>query len=257
LPLATNATFLARYVSSSIDLPGICLPTCASSQSLFHLQADKNGFFENLANVGGANGPSVEWLEGSTRTLQGLLDIHSDDSVASIEQPCHQEEPRPPLEESVSTVHHRDYEIPKESVLDARQHFDRDADDDSDFVPLNSGDAIAKQIGGSQRTGSLPPENNATPPESGMPEGNDEGGDGPKSPRSDDDDENIWLKVGSGIAVLGAVVGGVALAMGQQGNDQSRSQARRQNRSTVQIEELSDNDEGGDDWVAVPSSPSI
>jgi hypothetical protein len=35
-----------------------------------------------------------------------------------------------------------------------------------------------------------------------------------------------------------------------------RSQARRQNRSTVQIqEELSDNDEGADDWVANPSKP--
>ncbi len=111
--------------------------------------------------------------------------------------------------------------------------------------------------------GSFLPENKATPrdsktgvhvapTESGMLEGDE----GPKSPRSHDEDENIWLKVGSGIAVLGAVVGGVALAMGQQGNDQSRSQARRQNRSTVQIEELSDNDEGGDDWVAVSSSPS-
>jgi hypothetical protein len=45
--------------------------------------------------------------------------------------------------------------------------------------------------------------------------------------------------------------------MGQQGNDQSSSQARRQNRSTVQIEELNDNDEGEDEWVAVSSSPSI
>jgi hypothetical protein len=219
--------------------------------SLLHLQADKDGFFENLAGVGKANGPSVEWLEGSTRTLQGLLDIHSDDAVASIEQPCHQEGPRPPLEDSLSTEHQKDYEIPIASVQDPREHFDRDTDDDPDFVPLNSGDDIAKQIGGSQRTGSLPPENSVTPSESGMPEGDD----GPKSPRSDDD-ENIWLKVGSGIAVLGAVVGGVALAMGQQGNDQSRSQARRQNRSTVQIEELSDNDEGGDDWVAVSSCPS-
>jgi hypothetical protein len=159
--------------------------------------------------------------------------------------------------------HQKDDEIPKASVLDSRQHFDGGADDDADFVPFDSGDDIAKQVGDPQRTGSLPPENStpprdsktggqAAPTEAGVPVGDD----GPKSPRSDDEDENIWLKVGSGIAVLGAVVGGVALAMGQQGNDQSRSQARRQNRSTVQIEELSDNDEGADDWVAVPSNPS-
>jgi hypothetical protein len=226
------------------------LSACPSSQSLFHLQADKNGFFENFATVGGANGPSVEWLEGSRRTLQGLLDIHSDDTAESIEQPCYQEEPEeppPPLEDSVSTEHRKDDEIPEASVLDARQHFDDDAG----------------QVGGPPGTGSLPHENStaphdsktggqAAPVESGMPEGDE----GPKSPRSDDEDENIWLKVGSGIAVLGAVVGGVALAMGQQGNAQSRSQAHRRNRSTVQIEELSDNDEGADDWVAVPSSPS-
>jgi hypothetical protein len=229
------------------------LSTYASSQCLFHLQADKNGFFENLANVGGPNGPSVEWLEGSTRTLQGLLDIHSDEVVASIEEPYHQEEPRPPQVESVSTEHQRDNEISNASVLDSRQHFDAGAEDDSDFEPLDSGDNIAKQVGDSQRTSKIPLEKSATPSESGIPKGND----GPKSPRSDDDDENIWLKVGSGIAVLGAVVGGVALAMGQQDNDQSRSQARAQNRSTVQIEELSDNDEGGDDWVAVSSSPSM
>jgi hypothetical protein len=213
--------------------------------------------------VGGANGPSVEWVEGSRRTLQGLLDIHSDDTEESIEQPCHQEHPRPPLEDSVCTEHRKDDEIPEASVLDAHQHFDGDAEDDSDFVPLDSGDVSARQVGGPQRESSLPPENSAAsrdsktggraaPAESGIPEGDD----GPKSSRSDEEDENIWLKVGSGIAVLGAVVGGVALAIGQQGNDQSRSQARRRNRSTVQIEELSDNDEGTDDWVAVPSNPS-
>jgi hypothetical protein len=213
--------------------------------------------------VGGADGPSVEWLEGSTRTLQGLLDIHSDDTVASSEPPCHQEEPCAPLEDSVSTERQKGDEMPKASGLDARQHFDRSAEDDSDFVPLDSGDDIARQVRSPQHTGSLPTENSATPrgsktgghaapTESGMPEGDD----GPKPAQSDDEDENIWLKVGSGIAVLGAVVGGVALAMGQQGKDQSRSPARRRNRSTVEIEQLSDNDDGGDEWVAVPSSPS-
>jgi hypothetical protein len=216
--------------------------------------------------VGEAKGPSVEWLEGSTRTLQGLLDIHTDDTVTSIEEPCHQEEPSLPIEDTVSTEHQQDYEIPMASVLDARQHFDRGEEDDADFEPLDSGDGddIARQVGEPQHKNSLPPDNSATtrcskteghaaPTEARMPEGDD----GPKSPRSDDEDENIWLKVGSGIAVLGAVVGGVALAMGQQGNDQSPSQPRRQNRSTVQIEELSDNDEGEDEWVAVSSSPSI
>jgi hypothetical protein len=229
-------------------------------------EADKNRFLENLATVGGEKGPSVEWLEGSTRTLQGLLDIHSDDTVTSIEEPCHQEDSRPPIEDAVSTEQQQqDREIPKTCVLEAHQHFDRHVeDDDVDFEPLDSGDDIARRVGGPQRTGSLPPENSATPRDSktgghtaSAEAGLRESDDSPKSHRSDDEDENIWLKVGSGIAVLGAVVGGVALAMGQQGNDQSSSQARRQNRSTVQIEELNDNDEGEDEWVAVSSSPSI
>jgi hypothetical protein len=44
--------------------------------------------------------------------------------------------------------------------------------------------------------------------------------------------------------------------MGQQGNDQCVPRRADKNRSTNQIqEELSDNDEGADDWVANPSKP--
>jgi hypothetical protein len=159
----------------------------------------------------------------------------------------------------------KDNEMPKPSGRDARQQSDRDTEDASDFLPLDAGDNVTRQVVGPQHENTSPPVGSAEPcdlkagghatrTESGVPEAEANR----KPPRSDDEEDNLWLKVGGGIAVLGAVVvGGVALALGQQGNDQSPSQSRRQNRSTVQIEELSDNEEGGDDWVAVPSSRSI
>lgn len=122
-------------------------------------------------------------------------------------------------------------------------------DDDSDFEPLDvmvqgtasrgerdlsSKDqrtAHSKEVGGTS----------ATPPVESKPS------------QSENEEENLWLKVGGGIAVLGAVVGGVALAMGQQGNDdQNQTRRRRQTNSSVVIEEVED----GNEWVSVPKDRS-
>jgi hypothetical protein len=60
------------------------------------------------------------------------------------------------------------------------------------------------------------------------------------------DDDNMWVKVGGGIAVVGALVGGAFLAM-----HHDNANNRRDNRPTtnVTIERL-DDDENGNEWVA-------
>lgn len=69
------------------------------------------------------------------------------------------------------------------------------------------------------------------------------------APRKDEDD-NMWVKVGGGIAVLGAVVGGAFLAMNQDNPNSSSGNTRenQSNRSSVSIERLDDDDEGESKW---------
>jgi hypothetical protein len=45
------------------------------------------------------------------------------------------------------------------------------------------------------------------------------------------EDENIWLKVGGGLAVFGAVVGGVALLAARNGGDDDRERRRENGKS--------------------------
>lgn len=63
--------------------------------------------------------------------------------------------------------------------------------------------------------------------------------------RRRDDEDNMWVKVGGGIAVLGAVVGGAFLAMNQDNPNNTNNSTRegQRNRSSVTIERIDDNEE--------------
>lgn len=71
------------------------------------------------------------------------------------------------------------------------------------------------------------------------------------------DDDNMWMKFGGGIAVLGAaVVGGAFLAM-QQDNTNSGPReggGAQANQSTVTIEQLDDEDETAEEWENTAAS---
>jgi hypothetical protein len=71
-----------------------------------------------------------------------------------------------------------------------------------------------------------------------------------------DDDDNVWVKVGSGIAVVGALVGGAFLAMNQSNeNNRPSSESRQDNQSTVTIERLDDDEgEGKNKWEPAAST---
>ena len=74
--------------------------------------------------------------------------------------------------------------------------------------------------------------------------------------RRRDDDDNMWVKVGGGIAVLGAVVGGAFLAMNQDNpnnpnnanNNSTSTGGGQRSRSSVTIERLDDNDDHQNEW---------
>ena len=70
-----------------------------------------------------------------------------------------------------------------------------------------------------------------------------------KSDRGNDDGNDAWMKFG--IAALGVVVGGVVLSMQSGENEDGNSDTRKDHRnaSTVEIEELSD-----EEWTSVESS---
>ena len=69
------------------------------------------------------------------------------------------------------------------------------------------------------------------------------------APSRRDDDDNMWVKVGGGIAVLGAVVGGAFLAMHQDNPNNTNENRNQAHASTVTIERLdNDDDEGRSDW---------
>ena len=65
--------------------------------------------------------------------------------------------------------------------------------------------------------------------------------------RQRDEEDNMWVKVGGGIAVLGAVVGGAFLAMNQDNpnnaNNNNPGGGNQRNRSSVTVERLDDNED--------------
>lgn len=78
----------------------------------------------------------------------------------------------------------------------------------------------------------------------------------PNERRRGEDEESMWVKVGGGIAVLGAVVGGAFLAMNQDNpnNSNNNNNATRNQSSAVTIEQVgddNDNDEGQNNWESM------
>jgi len=72
--------------------------------------------------------------------------------------------------------------------------------------------------------------------------------------RRQEEEDNMWIKVGGGIAVLGAaVVGGAFVAMNQNNPNASagQQQGRRNNQSTVTVEEVDENAEGQNSWESM------
>lgn len=61
--------------------------------------------------------------------------------------------------------------------------------------------------------------------------------------RRENEEENVWVKVGGSVAVVGAIVGGAFLAMNH-GNDNDRNtREHEENRTSVRIERLNEEEE--------------
>lgn len=222
------------------------------------LQDDKISICEKLALFGTDKGPSFEWLEASTRTLQGLLDHIPEEGECALEPSRVQATPELeeiPQDGSPLSENRPDHATPSASPEDRLRV---DNYNNSDFEPLQP----LERIGDSSyypHEDAMPSRVNAESRDlnTGTSETTADTTSSARervglqsSPSENAEEENLWLKVGGGIAVLGAVVGGVALAaMGQQGNDDSVSGRRRHPTSSVVIEEVED----GDGWVAVPT----
>lgn len=100
------------------------------------------------------------------------------------------------------------------SLANERDSDDSKNDNDDNFEPLN----VAEFEDGNQEKGT-----DVEPRTSAIVDSAKEG----------EDDDNLWLKVGGGLALVGAVVaGGVALANAQNGGDDRR---RRNSREDVPI----------------------
>lgn len=65
--------------------------------------------------------------------------------------------------------------------------------------------------------------------------------------KKDGDEDNVWVKVGGGIAVLGAVVGGAFLAMNQNNENNKPDVQESQKNSSVEIERLDEEEDVKDD----------
>jgi hypothetical protein len=64
-----------------------------------------------------------------------------------------------------------------------------------------------------------------------------------------------WAKwVGGGLAVLGAVAGGIVIANASQSENAERRRSDDRTENTVYIEELDDDDENTNEWVSVSAS---
>lgn len=85
---------------------------------------------------------------------------------------------------------------------------------------------------------------------------------GSSSVQEEADNDNAWVKIGSGIAVLGAAaIGGAFLAMqhNDRNNSNNNGHGSQQNTSSVTIERLDDDEDDGDrngEWEATCSTAS-
>ena len=217
------------------------------------LQGEKNAILEKLAELGGEkNAASLAWARGSKCTLRGLLDeresfhaarttvgaVHSAGLAtlripvtASGIAPCDDDD------QLFEPLNDRDFEgLPlgtlesgalsvssDECSQQGAPHFGSqsanrvstancgDWDDSHDFEPLLVGTKT-------QKNESSPGVAFSTENQTRVAE--------------DHEDDNIWLKVGGGLAVLGAVVGGVALIAAQNGGDDRRRQNGKSDASS-------------------------
>jgi hypothetical protein len=201
---------------------------------------------EKLAEMGGAkDAPSIGWVCGSKHTLRGLIDAHAE-TLGDAPTIC-----SGALLQGVESLR---ISVPAGSKYVTAS---RD-DDDNSFESLNYPDFESLQLDTTQN-GALSVSSDEQS-QQGEPGGRmagrvsastfDTGGwddsddndfeplDGTQTQpaattgsailisdnpaRADPEDDNLWLKVGGGLAVLGAVVGGVALLATQNGGDDSR-----------------------------------
>lgn len=70
-----------------------------------------------------------------------------------------------------------------------------------------------------------------------------------------DEKGDEWVKwIGGSLAVLGAVVGGIAIANASNTQDDGRRRSNDRAGHSVYIEELDDDDENANEWVSVPAA---
>jgi len=224
-------------------------------------QNEKNEFCLKLSE----GNVDKEIILGMKKTLKGLIVESSHDN---------QEKPMAATtDESITTTKANDTAPRRKEADDATSYDEKamadTASDDSEWKPLveavapDYSERIANAVNQEELTRPRLSTREGTGAASTRSAGGDEDGiptvaSSPPSRREEDD--NVWAKVGGGLAVLGAVVGGAFLAMHKDNpNNTERNTAndgQANNRSSVTIETLADGDEEGDSWEATTGESS-
>jgi hypothetical protein len=206
-------------------------------------QAEKNRIIELVAAA------DAEQIQGTARTLHGLLNLHrekaEDSCLITAGAPSEQKalkgdqvppsksvqkpesihdgaESFEPLDIQVDSVRETNNPEKSQSLTSSPLRMAVEADDDDEFEPLDERDRI-EEVSDFPFVAERRTEPSKQTEDSLLDESNAVAAGG--------DDENIWLKVGGGLALLGAVVGGVALAAANHGDDEGNSNSSRRRRN--------------------------
>jgi hypothetical protein len=219
------------------------LIAATSSRNLIS-QHEKNNLCERLLDMqAGNSAPDLSWIEATKRTLEGLIliDDRAEDSVVTVlttetsgavtkkvgDSGVDKPEGEIILSDLISESRH--VERPNDVVQTQREQIEhlptgstdtmpsdevRKDDESAEYEPLSPDDALA--IKSSELVGH---DVGATMNMQQQTWSDQASGD------------NIWVQIGGGLAVVGAVVGVAALALQNNGDGSRRRQSRRDNQT--------------------------
>jgi hypothetical protein len=218
------------------------------------VESEKNAFMETLLDK-----PSASAVDQMERTLRELLE-----TLQSEQSSQYQENESPVMHpeegdagEPMSTSINMNAQV---SVGSTTNH---DADDPDEWRPLTSQTEVSDDA-----VGESPPRNDQTTT-SVVPRGTSLFGapdlqalnGTTMQQRSDESqqegkNDELFKWIGGGLAVIGAVAGGIAIASSASQREDGNSSRQRNvtNQSTVYIEELDDSEESANEWVDVAES---
>lgn len=205
------------------------------------------------AGNGKHRGPSRTAVEQMERSVRGLLESAETETLLRSANQATNESCQSPSQGELEEGTSRGLSVASSADEETNDHFaskqvlqepTESPNDCSRSVPLSFGASVNSSIDvSSDQPPCLPNETlEASPSVDGSNARQDKKGD-------------EWVKwIGSGLAVLGAVAGGIAIANASQSEDDGRRQSNDRTSHSVYIEELDDDDENTNEWVSVSAA---